>query len=281
MRRLAIAAAVVATVAAVIRRRRARPQGLPGTAARLRRPLRPYLEGDTQAASSEEPGDRQPDTIRSGPHVPRRRRPAGRRSFPSSTSPARIRRPDRLARAARLPRGDAARRLHHWRSGGPRPAHPSSSGSTTATRASGDGGTDPGGHGWPGVLTSRSGTRRTLGARPRPGPAADRGRLGARRPHADPSRPDEDRAAELKRRWPARARRSAKLSTTRLTSSVTRRAGSTTRSSRACERRGTSGRRRPRPGLATPADMFRLERVRVDRSDGVAGLVAKLHARGA
>ena len=35
------------------------------------------------------------------------------------------------------------------------------------------------------------------------------------------------------------------------------------------------------PGLATPADMFRLNRVRVDRSDGVAGLAAKLHAAGA
>jgi peptidoglycan/xylan/chitin deacetylase (PgdA/CDA1 family) len=34
-------------------------------------------------------------------------------------------------------------------------------------------------------------------------------------------------------------------------------------------------------GLATPADMFRLNRVRVDRSDGVAGLAAKLHAAGA
>ena len=35
------------------------------------------------------------------------------------------------------------------------------------------------------------------------------------------------------------------------------------------------------PGLATPKDMFRLNRVRVDRSDGVAGLAAKLHAAGA
>jgi len=35
------------------------------------------------------------------------------------------------------------------------------------------------------------------------------------------------------------------------------------------------------PGLATPADMFRLNRVRVDRSDGVTGLAAKLHAAGA
>jgi peptidoglycan/xylan/chitin deacetylase (PgdA/CDA1 family) len=35
------------------------------------------------------------------------------------------------------------------------------------------------------------------------------------------------------------------------------------------------------PGLATPADMFRLNRVRVERSDGVAGLAAKLRALGA
>jgi hypothetical protein len=35
------------------------------------------------------------------------------------------------------------------------------------------------------------------------------------------------------------------------------------------------------PGLATPADAFRLNRVRVDRSDGVAGLAAKLRAVGA
>ena len=35
------------------------------------------------------------------------------------------------------------------------------------------------------------------------------------------------------------------------------------------------------PGLATPADMFRLNRVRVDRSDGVAGLAAKLASLGA
>jgi peptidoglycan/xylan/chitin deacetylase (PgdA/CDA1 family) len=34
------------------------------------------------------------------------------------------------------------------------------------------------------------------------------------------------------------------------------------------------------PGLATPGDPFRLNRVRVDRSDGVAGLAAKLHAAG-
>jgi peptidoglycan/xylan/chitin deacetylase (PgdA/CDA1 family) len=35
------------------------------------------------------------------------------------------------------------------------------------------------------------------------------------------------------------------------------------------------------PGLATPADMFRLNRVRVNRSDGIVGLAAKLHAAGA
>ena len=35
------------------------------------------------------------------------------------------------------------------------------------------------------------------------------------------------------------------------------------------------------PGLATPSDMFRLNRVRVDRSDGVAGLAAKLVRRPA
>ena len=35
------------------------------------------------------------------------------------------------------------------------------------------------------------------------------------------------------------------------------------------------------PGLATPADIFRLNRVRVDRSDGVAGLAAKLARCGA
>jgi len=35
------------------------------------------------------------------------------------------------------------------------------------------------------------------------------------------------------------------------------------------------------PGLATPADTFRINRVRVDRSDGVAGLAAKLRAVGA
>jgi peptidoglycan/xylan/chitin deacetylase (PgdA/CDA1 family) len=34
------------------------------------------------------------------------------------------------------------------------------------------------------------------------------------------------------------------------------------------------------PGLATPKDMFRLNRVRVERSDGVAGLAAKLRALG-
>ncbi len=34
------------------------------------------------------------------------------------------------------------------------------------------------------------------------------------------------------------------------------------------------------PGVATPSDLFRLERVRVGRSDGVAGLIAKLHAAG-
>jgi peptidoglycan/xylan/chitin deacetylase (PgdA/CDA1 family) len=35
------------------------------------------------------------------------------------------------------------------------------------------------------------------------------------------------------------------------------------------------------PGLARPTDMFRLARVRVDRSDSVAGLAAKLRAAGA
>jgi peptidoglycan/xylan/chitin deacetylase (PgdA/CDA1 family) len=35
------------------------------------------------------------------------------------------------------------------------------------------------------------------------------------------------------------------------------------------------------PGLATPSDMFRLNRVRVNRSDGVDGLATKLHAAGA
>ena len=35
------------------------------------------------------------------------------------------------------------------------------------------------------------------------------------------------------------------------------------------------------PGLARPTDMFRLARVRVDRSDGVNGLAAKLRALGA
>lgn len=35
------------------------------------------------------------------------------------------------------------------------------------------------------------------------------------------------------------------------------------------------------PGFATPGDMFRLNRVRVDRSDGVAGLAAKLRGAGA
>jgi len=44
---------------------------------------------------------------------------------------------------------------------------------------------------------------------------------------------------------------------------------------------GYSGATTTAPGLATPADMFRLNRVRVDRSDGVAGLAAKLHAAGA
>lgn len=34
------------------------------------------------------------------------------------------------------------------------------------------------------------------------------------------------------------------------------------------------------PGLARPTDMFRLSRVRIDRSDGVAGLAAKLRALG-
>jgi peptidoglycan/xylan/chitin deacetylase (PgdA/CDA1 family) len=34
-------------------------------------------------------------------------------------------------------------------------------------------------------------------------------------------------------------------------------------------------------GLATPSDMFRLDRVRVSRSDGVTGLAAKLRALGA
>ncbi len=34
------------------------------------------------------------------------------------------------------------------------------------------------------------------------------------------------------------------------------------------------------PGLATPTDMFRLNRVRVNRSDGVAGLAAKLTSLG-
>ena len=34
------------------------------------------------------------------------------------------------------------------------------------------------------------------------------------------------------------------------------------------------------PGLATPADLFRLPRVRVDRSDGVAGLAEKLRSLG-
>jgi peptidoglycan/xylan/chitin deacetylase (PgdA/CDA1 family) len=34
------------------------------------------------------------------------------------------------------------------------------------------------------------------------------------------------------------------------------------------------------PGVATPADLFRLDRVRIGRSDGVAGLAAKLHAAG-
>ncbi len=34
------------------------------------------------------------------------------------------------------------------------------------------------------------------------------------------------------------------------------------------------------PGVATPNHLFRLDRVRVGRSDGVAGLAAKLHAAG-
>ena len=34
-------------------------------------------------------------------------------------------------------------------------------------------------------------------------------------------------------------------------------------------------------GLARPTDMFRLARVRVDRSDGVEGLAAKLRSLGA
>jgi peptidoglycan/xylan/chitin deacetylase (PgdA/CDA1 family) len=44
---------------------------------------------------------------------------------------------------------------------------------------------------------------------------------------------------------------------------------------------GYSGATTTALGLAQPADMFRLARVRVDRSDGVAGLVAKLRSLGA
>jgi peptidoglycan/xylan/chitin deacetylase (PgdA/CDA1 family) len=49
----------------------------------------------------------------------------------------------------------------------------------------------------------------------------------------------------------------------------------------AVEAAGYLGATTTAPGLATPADLFRLNRVRVDRSDGVAGLAAKLHAAGA
>jgi hypothetical protein len=44
---------------------------------------------------------------------------------------------------------------------------------------------------------------------------------------------------------------------------------------------GYSGATTTALGLARPADLFRLARVRVDRSDGVDGLVGKLRALGA
>ena len=49
----------------------------------------------------------------------------------------------------------------------------------------------------------------------------------------------------------------------------------------AVESAGYVGATTTAPGLATPADLFRLPRVRVNRSDGVDGLVAKLRALGA
>ena len=103
-------------------------------------------------------------------------------------------------------------------------------------------------HGWVGVLNLEvRNTSALVGAVGEAGQAPDRGRLGARRPHADASRPD----AARRRRAAARGsrltrRRSARCSACRSTSSVTRPGGSTTRSSPRCERPGTSVRRRPR-----------------------------------
>ena len=48
----------------------------------------------------------------------------------------------------------------------------------------------------------------------------------------------------------------------------------------AVKKAGYMGATTTAPGLARPTDMFRLARVRVDRSDGVAGLAAKLRAAG-
>jgi peptidoglycan/xylan/chitin deacetylase (PgdA/CDA1 family) len=49
----------------------------------------------------------------------------------------------------------------------------------------------------------------------------------------------------------------------------------------AVESAGYLGATTTAPGLGTPADLFRLPRVRVNRSDGLDGLAAKLHAAGA
>ena len=88
-------------------------------------------------------------------------------------------------------------------------------------------------------------------------------------------------AAELRQRWPARAPSSARVRRPGRLLLLPGRKVRRRRGRRGPSRPVTSGRRRLRPACATPSDLFRLKRLRVDRSDGVAGLVAKLHAAGA
>ena len=188
-----------------------------------------------------------------------------------------------LARGPRLPRGHAAGRLRPLAARAPatapsdrrivrrrlpQPVRDRRADPATARLARG---TQPGGaeHG------------AVLGDLATPGAHAHRSGLGARRTHADAPRPDDTRPGRARAGGLRLAGRSTRhVRRAGRASSVTPPAGSTTPLSAAVRSAGYLGATTTAPGLATPGDLFRLNRVRVDRSDGVAGLAAKLKTLG-
>ena len=286
MRRLAIAAAVVAIVAAVVGA--VVLVGTQGVGRQQR--ARDDRAGDDpdacpETASADAAGHGPPDLgSRSDPHVPRRRRPSRRGSLPRALRLARgLRGPDRLARPARLPRRDAARRPVALAAGhAPAAASRGRQLRRRLPQPGGDRSADPRA---PRLARCDQPHRQEhdglLGAAARPGATADGGRLGGGLSFGDPSRPEEDRRrGAASERWAARGRRCRSCSTSPSSSSVTPRRLDD-RVVAAVRAAGYSGATTTALGVAQPADMFRLARVRVDRSDGVDGLVAKLRSLGA